>query len=199
MVTEKNWQITTSSQPFTGCAQYGNNTQVWSFNYSYVAVCNVLFTYPGCVVGSGSYTVNLTLLIQTPTVPVVDNGVNSPFVVCALLPGSTRTATLNPTGNNPTTTTTSLTLATPTADLTDFNYNSFFYPLSGSNGAAGAADGALGLYDNNMTHLITQSAQRPLAQIRFYLTHSALCDVMMSDTTTSTTRGWLWFLRLLGS
>ena len=126
VVIEKAWSITTSSQPFNGCAQYSSNTQLWSFNYSYTAVCNVLFSYPGCVVGSGSSSVTLTLLIQTPTVPVLDSGVNSPFVICALLPGSTRTATLNPTGSAPTTTTTSVTLATPTADTAQFGYNSFF-------------------------------------------------------------------------
>ena len=126
VVIEKSWAITTSSAPFSGCSQFGNSTQVWSFQYSYTAVCNALFSYPGCVVNSGSYSVNLTLLIQTPTVPVVDNGVNSPFVVCALLPGSTRTATLNPTGSNPTTTTTSVTLAGPTADSSQFTYDSFF-------------------------------------------------------------------------
>jgi hypothetical protein len=107
-VIERSWSVSTSSVPFVGCSSLpaGFATNIWTWTYSFVSTCTALYSYPGCTIGSGYYSVNMTLIIQTLAKPVIDQGANSGFIICALLPGSTRTATLNPTGTGPTSTST---------------------------------------------------------------------------------------------
>ena len=125
-VIEDSWQISTSTATWLGCQGLPANTPMttYTWNYGYTAVCNALFSYTGCSTSGGYYSVNYTLIVQTVSVPIFDNGVNSPFVVCALLPGSTRTQTMNPTGSNPTTSTTAVSLGSISA-TTNWDYNNY--------------------------------------------------------------------------
>ena len=131
VVIEQSWSIAASAAPFVGCSNYPANypMQTWLFQYAYTAVCTARYNFSGCSLG-GSYSVNLTLYIQTPSTPLYDAGINSPYTICQLLPGSTRTATLNPTGSNPTTTTTSVSLANTTVDSVQFNSNNWSAALT---------------------------------------------------------------------
>ena len=91
-------------------------------------------------------SVDVDVVLQTIAKPLTDEGTNSAFLICALLPGSTRTAVTSLDGVTTSTRTTALTLAPLSADTAQFNYNDYFYPFSQGNGGNGAADGTLGLY-----------------------------------------------------
>ena len=148
-IIEDSWKISVSTTPWRGCQNLAANTPVtnWTWMYGYTAACTSLYSYTGCTVGSGYYNVNYTLNLQTVSTPLFDNGKNSPFMICSILPGSTRTQVMNPTGaaGAATTTTSTVTLAPITAN-NSWYYNNYFYPFSATNGANGANDGLLGLY-----------------------------------------------------
>ena len=143
-VIEKSWAITSSVQPYNGGCGAGAPTQLYQFNFAYTSYCTAAATWSGCTVGSGYYSTNLTLTLNVSAVPLFDNGVNSPFAICAA--SGTRVAVVNPTGSSATTSTQTVSLATLNADTSQFYYNQYFYPMSQSNGPTGVNDGSLGLY-----------------------------------------------------